>query len=132
MIDNNAIETAFGQRLMTLSPAPKVAWPNQNFDPKAQGNLPYIAFSHFPVSRTDNTIVGTDNRQTGFFLLAVVAARGNFATAANTLAQSVAALFPQGQRLGGAVVSKPSQPEPAIEDGVYFRIPVRIDYVTEG
>lgn len=128
------IETALGQRLDTLDPSYPIAWPNKDFDPKAAGNLPYIEFQHVPTLRSDESIDASLTVQTGIALMTVVTARDAFTGQANTIAQAVADLFSYGLRLsvtGGTVmIAKPADPVPGFTDGVYWRLPVRVNYRT--
>lgn len=126
------IETALGQRLTGISPVPRVAWPNKD----AALAVPYLEFRHVPVSVEDDTLDSTARRQVGLVLITVVAARDEFATVANDLAQTVQARFPRGLRLpvagkGQILISRHPEAVPPFQDGVYWRQPVRITYQTE-
>ncbi len=130
-----AIETAIGQRLEGMTDCPPIAWPNADYDPKAADAVPYVEFVHSPVQRLDDTIDASDPRQEGLVLMTVVAARGAFTNAANALADAVAARFDTGLRLtlstGGAVMmTKPADIVQGFTDGIYWRVPVRLNYRT--
>jgi hypothetical protein len=127
------IETAMGQRLATISPEPRISWPNKDATPA----LPYLAFKHIPVSVEDETLDNTGRRQVGLVLVTVVAQRDSFTTGANTLAQAVADRFPRGLRLPvagkGAILIRRW---PEVVDGFHDRtgdwnVPVRISFETE-
>jgi len=54
----------------------------------------------------------------------------------NELAQIIADGFPKALRLaagdGNVVITAPANPAPAFPDGAYYRLPVRVAYLTEG
>jgi hypothetical protein len=132
---NDAIETALGQRLVTIPSVPPIAWPNRDYDPKLPNAVPYLEFVHAPVQRVDDTIDASDPRQEGLALVTVIVPRGQFTSQANALADAVAARFSNGLRLalstGGAVMmTKPADIVAGFADGVYWRVPVRIAYRT--
>jgi hypothetical protein len=133
-VNQNAIETAFGQRLASLANVPAIAWQNADFDPLVA--LPYLEFVHAPVARVDEVIDGGFARQIGIVLITVVSERGKFTTGANALAESIADYFPKALRLplssgGNAVINAPAEVVQGFTDGVYWRVPVRVSYVTE-
>jgi len=124
------IEQAIGERLLTLSPAPAVAWPNKSYS----GAVPYVEFRHVPNGILNETIDGSFSRMQGIFLLTVVTERDKFTAEANTIAWSIVELFSIGLRLavpgGYLVVSQSTDVAPGFVDGVYWRVPVRVFYVT--
>jgi hypothetical protein len=128
----NEIEQALGQQAATLDYP--IAWPNKDYDPKAANAVPHIEFRHVPTLRTDDSIDGGHEVQTGIALLTVVVNRDGFATEANGIAQEIAEAFPYGFRIetatGTVMVSKPADPVAGFVDGVYYRLPVRVSYRT--
>jgi hypothetical protein len=136
-LSNDAIETALGQHLVTMPNVPPIAWPNANYDPKSLSAVPYLEFVHAPVGRVDEVISGGYERQIGLALITVVVERGKFTGQANMIAESVAKRFPKALRLslltgGDIVINAPSEIVQGFADGVYWRVPVRVNYVTEG
>ncbi|MAH32273.1 MAG: hypothetical protein CMG78_09585 [Marinobacter sp.] len=128
----NDIEEAVGQRLEGMANVPAIAWPNRAFKPDSTA---YLEFRHSPGDRVDPVLAGGDPRQTGIFLITVVAPPGKFSGAANTLAQAVADRFPKGLRLtagsGKVVINAPSSLATPFQGGGYWRQPVRVFYITE-
>lgn len=126
------IENALGQRLVAVAGNVPIAWPNKDFVP----STPYFEFRHTPVDRVDDTTSGGFAYQTGIVLITVVADRDKFATEANGLAQTIADGFPKALRLtagtGTVLINAPSAPATPFVDGVYYRLPVRVTYITEG
>ena len=125
------IEKAVGQHLTGMSSCPPVAWQNKDASPA----LPYIEFRHVPNTVTDDTIDGTGIMHQGLFLLTVVVARDKFTTQANTIAQAIATRFPKALRLtagsGKVLINAPPSLGAGFVDGVYWRQPVRLSYLTE-
>lgn len=136
MMTHQQIETALGQRLEGLPNRPPIAWPNANYDPKATGAVPYLEFVHSPVTRVDEVTSGGYERQIGLALITVVVERGKFTGNANAIAEAVALRYPKALRLvagvGNVVINAPSEIAPGFTDGIYWRVPVRVSYVTEG
>lgn len=128
----NQIERALGLRLAAIADQTPIAWPNKDFTPAT----PYFEFRHVPTSRVDETTGGGFAYQTGIALITVVVARDGFSTEANDLAQAVADGFPKALRLdagaGKVVISAPASLGTPFVDGVYFRLPVSVSYITEG
>lgn len=131
----DSIETALGQRLVTIPSVPPIAWPNRDYDPKLPNAVPYLEFVHAPVQRVDDTIDASDPRQEGLALVTVIVPRGQFTGQANALADAVAARFTTGLRLsmqggGSVMITKPADVVQGFTDGIYWRVPVRIAYRT--
>lgn len=127
----NEIETALGQHLEQMTDAPDIAWPNKDFTP----NGLYVEFRHVPNTRTDAVISGGFPIQIGIALLTVVTAKDQFTSEANTVAQNIADRFPKATRLtagdGKVVISDSASLATPFVDGVYWRQPVRVPYITE-
>jgi len=128
----NDIEQAIGQHLATMTGAPDIAWPNKDFTPAGI----YIEFRHAPNQVIDETISGGFSFQTGLVLMTVVSGKDEFSTTANAMAQKVADRFTKATRLtagsGKVVINAPTSPGSPFVDGVYWRQPLRISYITEG
>lgn len=127
------IETAFGQRLVTVSGLPTVYWPNHGTTPPSR---PYIEVAHVPVTRSDRTINGAEEIATGFFLVTIVTEIGIFANSAYDLAADIMAVFAMGWRqdvsgAGAILTQRPPEDAPAFRDGDEWRQPVRVHYTTE-
>ncbi len=126
------IENAIGQHLAGMASAPAIAWPNADFTPGAD---PYLEFRHSPNGSFDPVIAGGYAYQIGLALITVVSPAGGFATAANDIAQAVADRFPKALRLtagtGKVVINAPSSIALGFQDGAYWRVPVRVGYITE-
>lgn len=128
------IETAFGQRLTGISPAPSVVWPNKF--PATLPARPFLAVQHVPTSNDSLALSGGGEVQRGYFTVTVVIARDIFTTPANTLAAAIKARFPKGLTLTAGTrkmrVWRPAQMLPGFVDGSDWRLPVRIDYLVTG
>ena len=130
----SAIENAYKARLATIPGIPK-AWPNDDFDPKATGNLPYIACDILRAATTDDTLDGEHPIIAGRLLATVVVEKGKGTTVANRFADLIAGLFPMGLRLPSeqsvmAIMSPPHIRE-GYGDGTYWRVVVSIPFQTE-
>lgn len=127
-----AIELALKARLTEYTDLPK-AWPNQDFDPKAPGNLPYVAVDLVKAGTSDRTIEGDAPETVGRLVATVVTAKGISSGTANRHADAIAALFPMGLKLAaGAVTVEITQPphiREGLPDGVYWRVPVAITFL---
>ena len=130
MITDTAISNALGQRLATLSPALTIGWPNK--DVPTGTPHPYLIFAHVPVSRTDSTLTGGGTIVRGFAQITIMSDIGVFSTAATTIADSIASLFPYTLRLpvtGGTItINNPPEVQQGYPDGPHWRVPVRIPY----
>ncbi len=128
----NEIEAAIGKHLADMTDCPPIAWPNKDFTPAGT----YLEFRHAPNERRDDTISGGYAYQIGIALVTVVTARDGFTSEANTIAQAVADRFPKALRLtagsGKVVINAPASPGSGFVDGVYWRQPIVINYLTEG
>lgn len=128
---NNEIETAIGQHLADMFDCPPIAWPNKDFVP----DLPYIEFRHAPNERYDDTADCSGAVQLGIALATVVSDRDAFSTEANDIAQDIADRFPKGLRIaagsGNVLINQPCAFGSPFVDGVYWRQPVTIRYMTE-
>ena len=124
------LETAVGQHLEGMGSTP-IAWPNANFTPDGI----YLEFRHSPVSVDDPVIAGGYEYQQGLFLITAVAPAGEFTGAASQLAGQVRARFKKATRLaaggGSVVINAPPSFGVPFQDGVYWRQPVRVSYITE-
>lgn len=125
-----AITTALTDRLLPV-PLPK-AWPNQDFDPKATGNLPYLAVDFIRAGTSDDTLDAEAPIQTGRLIVTVVSARGQSTGAADDYADQVAALFPMGDRIAAGsltiTIMQPPHIREGMTDGTYWRVPVIIPF----
>jgi hypothetical protein len=130
MINHGDIENAFGQRLAAMTDCPPVAWENRDMDEAR----PLLIVTHNPVSRIDPTSAGGMVQQSGFFEVSILTAWGEFKTASNALADQIINRFPKALRLalsnGGQLVILSAQPMVGYRDGVDYRQPVRIGYIT--
>lgn len=128
----NDIETAIGKHLADMTDCPPIAWPNKDFTPAGT----YLEFRHAPNERRDDTISGGYAYQIGIALVTVVTARDGFTTEANTIAQKVADRFTKALRLtagsGDVLINAPASLGTGFVDGVYWRQPITISYLTEG
>lgn len=126
------IENAIGQRLASMTNVPPIAWPNDSFVP---GLDPYLEFRRSPNGSFDPVIAGGYAYEIGLALITVASPAGVFATASNDIAQQVANRFPKALRMtagsGRVVINAPPSVAPGFQDGAYFRLPVRISYITE-
>lgn len=127
------IETALGQRLAGIIPAPRVIWQNKDGD----RTLPYLAFKHIPVSIEDETLDSTGRRQIGLVQVMVVDQEDQFTDGANTLAAAVQARFPRGLRVpvtgkGNILINRwPETVEGFHDKTGNWNVPVRISWETE-
>ena len=127
------IEAAVATYLLAMADCPPIAWPNRPYTPEV--GTAYIEFRHAPNTRQDDTGDGIGAIQTGLFLLTVVAPDEGGAKVANDIAQAIADRFPKTLRLtagsGKVVFNAPASLAPPFTEGVYWRQPVRLSYVTE-
>ena len=128
MIKTSDISNVLGQRLATLGYT--IGWPNKDI---SDGTThPYLIFDHVPVSRTDDTLRGGIEINTGFIMVMVMTGIGAYATTATEIAESIAALFPYALRLpvaGGEVtIFEPPQVGQGYPDEPHWRTPVKIKY----
>jgi len=84
------------------------------------------------VSRTDSTLTGGGTIVRGFAQITIMSEIGVFSTAATTIADSIAALFPYTLRLpvtGGFItIMGPPEVQQGYPDGPHWRVSVRIPY----
>lgn len=127
-----AIEAALKAQLALFTDLPK-AWPNQDFDPKAPGNLPYVAVDLVRAGTADRTLEGDAPETVGRLVATVVAAKGTNTATSNRHADAIAALFPMGLELtaGGLTVeiTQPPHIREGLPDGVHWRTPVAITFL---
>lgn len=126
-----AITDALKARLVTVADTIPVSWPGLAFTPGAE----YIEFGHFPTQRIDNTGTGGVTVQEGIVLLTVVVRAGIGEKRAEEIADIIRVGFPYPLRLTGVggkvLVNRPPEPVPGFTDGAYYRLPVRVRYITE-
>jgi len=131
VIRTSDIANALGQRLLTLDPALPVAWPNK--DLPAGTAHPYLIFDLAPVSRTDDTTTADAPITRGFVQVAVMTKINSFASQGMSIAEDVAALFPNGLKLtitGGTLETGQAEvQDDGYPDGPHWRTPVRIPYM---
>lgn len=125
---HSQIETALGQRLVTMDLLMNVAWPNELTDPAR----PFLHFQHVPVSWSDPTLDGNATTVRGYATVTAVTVQGVYATTANALVDQIMGWFPYGLEIeagtGKITIMKPPEPLPPYLDGADWRSPVRIDY----
>ena len=125
------IETALGQRLETMTGVLPIAWPNRDFEPSGK----YCEFRHSPGDVVDPVVSGGFDYREGIALITVAVPSGEYTALANVEAQKIADRFPKALRLpagnGNVVISAPSSPRPGFQSGDYWRVPVRVSYITE-
>jgi hypothetical protein len=106
----NAIRTALGNHLATMSPAPpSIAWPNQPFTPAVDANgrgVPYIRAQFIPVTRRP-VVVGPspEQRHTGLFMLTIYTPEDAGDSAGLILADSLVARFNGSSSIVAATVT---------------------------
>jgi hypothetical protein len=122
-------ELALKARLAAIPGIPKT-WPNQDFDPKAPGNVPYIACTIVRAGTSDDTLDSVAPIVVGRLIATVVVLRGSGEGRANDIAEQVAALFPMGAQITapGFVtdVIQPPHIREGMSDGAYWRVPVSV------
>lgn len=123
-MDNNTIE------FVTTMPAGKTA--PARISGITKTTVPAVLFTHQPVLRRDPTLAGSSTIAEGFADFIVVAPRNGFANQANAIAAQIAGLFPVATRIamtGGQItIIRPVMPMPGYDDGVHWRVPVRVNY----
>ena len=126
------IRRALAQRLRTLHVAGSLEVILENRD--SIPPRPYIVMQLVPTGRADETMKGTPSQvtETGFMTATVVAESGEFAEAADEIADTICALFPKALRIeatsGMVTIMKPAETLQGFSDGPDWRLPVRIDY----
>lgn len=130
MIRTTDIGHALEERLSLLYPDLPIGWPNR--DLPADTPHPFLVFDHVPVSRRDDTLTGGGTIARGFVMITVMSELGQFATAATSIAEDIADLYPYTLRLpvkGGAVtIIQPPEVMQGYPDQPHWRTPVRIPY----
>lgn len=130
MIRESDISIALGERLQTMFPEPRIAWPNEKSD--GPPTMPYLVPQMVRLPRTDPTVEATFPISNGQFVVTVVSELDEFSVDAEGLADDVAELFPMGLRLpvtGGEItIMKPPDVLLGFPDAVSWRVPVRITY----
>lgn len=126
------IETAFGQRLATMTGALPIVWPNKTAEP----GKPYFDVQHVPTSNDSPALSGGGEVQRGYFVVTAVTQSNAFSTSANTSAEAVKSHFPKGLTLSAGSrkmrVWRPAQMLAGFADEVDWRQPVRVDYLVTG
>ena len=127
------IENAIGKHLSDAALGYDIAWPNR--DVAAGQARPYLVFQMVRTGRTSPVLKGGAAKvySDGFAMISVVAQTDKFATAANRIADTVAALVPAGQQIavtggGTMTISKPAEILQGYPDDVNWRVPVRVTY----
>lgn len=125
----HAPELALKARLAAIPGIPK-AWPNQDFDPKAPGNVPYIACTIVRAATSDDTLDSVAPIVVGRLIATVVVLQGNGEARANEIAEEIAVLFPMGAQITapGFVtdVIQPPHIREGMSDGAYWRVSVSV------
>lgn len=126
-----APEAEMKARLDTILGVAK-AWPNQDFDPSAAGNLPYISCTILRAGTADLTLDGQTPIVTGRLIATVVVEKGTGERAANEIAERISDLFPMGERIpsddGITVIMSPAHIRDGMGDGAYWRVPVSVPF----
>jgi hypothetical protein len=130
-MSRRGIHTALTDRLLTIN-LPK-AWLNQDFDPSADGNLPYLSVEMIRSGTSDDTLDGEAPIQTGRLIVTVVAQGGTGSGAADDHADTIAALYPMGDRIAATTgetitILQPPHIREGIADGSYWRVPVSVSF----
>ena len=118
---------AIGQRLQGMANCPPIVWPNK----VATLPRPYLVVQIIRGGASDPTLAGAGNLLlTGQFMVTVVADLNAFSTAADALADQIAARFPKGLRPAPRVViTAPAEILNGYPDEVSWRVPVRVRYL---
>lgn len=130
-MNSRQIMNALKVQLETLA-LPK-AWPNQDFDPKVPGNLPYLSVSLLRTGTDDATLAGVAEVLTGRLVVTVVTARGSADGVADDHADMIRALFPRGTRIPATAmtitIAAPPHVREGMADAAYWRVPVIIPWM---
>ena len=122
------IEVALTKVLVDSSVALRWAFPNQD----DSGSKPFGLVEIVRIQRRDDTMEGQQTISQGRMVVTVVDELNKSTRAANTLADSIAALFPMSSRIpvtgGEIVITKPADIREGQRDGNTWRTPVLIDY----
>jgi hypothetical protein len=128
MNENDIVET-LGVRIKTLANVPAIYWGNQ--DAPAGVARPYLRFELNPAQ--DGRGISGGKVQSGFAQVTVIDDLGEFETAANTMAQGIADLFPYELSLtcddGKLTITTHTIPMGGFRDGSDWRKPVQIDFI---
>ena len=134
-MSTKAIENALKGAVAVLLPTLPKAWPNQDFNPSAAGNLPYAACDLVYAGTTDDTVDAEHPVTAGTLVVTIVVAKGTSTSTANGHADTVAAAFPMGRRITAGnktiTITQPPHTREGMPDGAYWRVPVRIRWQAE-
>lgn len=130
-MSQKTIRKLYEQRLATWAAAKpiSVAWQNAPFTPPAGA---YLRAFLLPADTDSQDLAGDHRAYTGVFQVSIVAPAGQGSAAAETLAEELAALFPNNLPLSngefGVQIVSPCSAGPAIQDGNRYTVPVWFRY----
>jgi len=126
------VDAALEAHLLTFGSLPKVHWPNQDFDPPADGAT-YLKVDHIR-TQPQRLTHGNGERLRGIMQVAVDVEKGAAVTNAEALVEQLVAHFPADLTLsaGSEVVRIRQTPAVAtgLPDGQRWRIPISIFHET--
>jgi len=125
------ISAALGKHLAALGGVPAIVWENK--DKPDSVKRPYVQVQMVRVSRRSLDLAGGAGvTSRGYMQVTVVSDLDQFATAAETIADSIAAHFRKGVKLSenGGTVTVTDAPNilTSFRDGPDWRTPVQVDY----
>lgn len=130
MIKESEVSLALSQHLSSMPLVPFIAWPNKHV--VASQPKPYLVTQVVRISRVDPTVAGGFAISEGQFVVTVIESLGEYATAAERLADCVADFFPMGLRIpfeGGEItITQPPLVNDGFPDEISWRVPVTIPY----
>lgn len=130
-MDPDEIDKALATVLLDAPLLVPLVFPNQEEDPPR----PFLYYQHFVVDRTDSTLDGSAETETGFITITVVVKKGTFTSGAKKLAHTVMGLYSYTKALtfpGGLItINEPPVTQRGFRDGADWRLPVRVSYEAE-
>ena len=131
-MNSKDISNAIKARLLAISPAPEISWPNVEFNP---GVVPRWEVTIIK-NRTDPSLKGGGaiDREDGSVQIVICTAQGIGEDACLDDLDLVRAAFAKGDRFsftGGqcTIMTEPSQSAQPFPDKTSFRLPTSFDYV---
>lgn len=138
-MSNSKIRRLLEKRLETMTAgvtnklgAPRIAWENIKFD-RADLSSPYLSPYLLPATNDSISLQGNDITYAGVFQITVTSAANAGVQAAEELADTIAAWFPNNLMLADSsgfrvFISNPTDVSTGINDETGYNIPISVYY----